>query len=106
MIRSLIARIKDLFASRHEPEAQSRIARRYWFFLLIVFFLIVVGSVSYGAWEFTRPFNVAEEGESVIVARPKAPLNQMELRTVLEGFDARVPLFEERQNAPSVPDPS
>ncbi len=98
-----IKKIKEVHAARYQPETQEKIARGYWAFLLLCVALAVVGGVVIGMWEFSRPYS--EEGGATLGA-PQSPLDTVKLRAILDGFDARVRRFEERQDAPPLADPS
>lgn len=98
-----IGKIKEIHAARYQPETQEKIARGYWAFLLSCVALAVTGGLGVGIWEFSRPH--AAEGGATLGA-PQSPLDTGKLRAVLDGFDARVRRFEERQNAPAFADPS
>lgn len=97
-------KLKDARAARYEPEAQQLLAHVYWAALIVTLVLISVAGISYGVYEFKRPLQPAEG--DVVVGGAKAPLNRVELQAVLDGFDSRTGMFDERRAAPLVRDPS
>src|SRR5262245_14429774 len=98
--------IKDALAGRHEPEAFHLLARVYWAGLVSLLAIVTIASIAYGAWEFMRPLEAANESE-VTVGAQNSILNRAELPKVLDGFDARAARFEELRRSPeTVRDPS
>jgi len=102
---NLHIRIRDAYAASHEPEAVHMLGRIYWALLISLLALMVIGSVSYGVWQFLQPLE-ADVEPSVTVGARKG-LNRAEIQKVLEGFDVRSSMYENRRVAPiPVKDPS
>lgn len=97
-------RIRDAYASRHEPEAARVLGEFVWAIQLILITLIVLCSIGFGIWEFMRPLEVPED---VGVGSTRKGFVRSDLQKVLEGFDVRAQRYEERRTAPvPVRDPS
>lgn len=97
-------RLKDAFAARHEPEAHAILARVYWTVCISFGFICVLGSVAYGAWEFSQ--NKIQDG-TLIDVHPQIQVSKAQLQGVLKKFEERRARFEERLQAPvSIKDPA
>jgi len=97
-------KIRDAYASRHEPEAARVLGEFVWAIQLILITLIVLSSIGYGIWEFIRPLDVPEDSG---VGSSRKGFVRSDLQKVLEGFDARAVRYEERRTAPvPIRDPS
>ncbi len=95
-------RLRDAYASRHEPEAQRVIARATWALCAVIFFIALVASVVYGAWEFTRIPRGSDEG----TVRAQTGFTRAQIETLLNTFDVRAEQFEARLRTPPAQDPS
>ncbi|MFZ2555664.1 MAG: hypothetical protein WAZ27_00200 [Minisyncoccia bacterium] len=101
---SIQVRIKDAYASRHEPEAARIVARMYWALIVMICALAASLAVAYGVWEFFR--GPTAETSSVTV-RPQTLFTKTQLDVTLKGFDDRAARFQTRLTAPvPVKDPS
>ena len=97
-------KIKDAYASRHEPEAERVLAHIYWAFLVVMLSLTIVLSVGYGVWEF---FHVPTHEDATLGVRPAATFTRAQLQATLKGFEDRAERFQTRMTAPvTAKDPS
>ena len=98
-------KIKDAYAARHEPEAQRFLGGAFWSLLILVFSLVVLGSISFGVWEFLQPLTVASD--TVVGGGKAKTVTKGDLEKILDGFDARATKYNSRKTAPVlVRDPS
>lgn len=98
-------KIKDAFASRHEPESAKVLGEVFWVFLVSILILATVGGIAVGVREFLTPHTQVEE-ESVSVGSRKT-ITKTEIVKILEMFDVRAQEYETRRVAPvSARDPS
>lgn len=97
-------KIKDAYASRHEPEAERVLAHIYWAILVVTLSFMIAFSVAYGVWEF---FHVPTHEDATLGVRPATTFTRAQLQATLKGFDDRAARFETRMTAPvTVKDPS
>jgi hypothetical protein len=85
------AEFKDLYRTRHEPEHFIRLAQGYWNIALICTGLLIVGTLSYGAWQFFL-------GSVSVPTDPPATtglsFNRAELKGTVEKFEKRIREYE------------
>jgi hypothetical protein len=97
-------KLRDAYAARHEPEAIRVLARIYWAFLITGFAFTIMTAVGYGVWEF---FRMPQADAGLAGVRPQTAFSKAQLQELLEKFDARAAVFEERLTAPvQAKDPS
>ena len=98
-------KIRDAYAARHEPEAERVLGGIYWALLVSLLVCIVIGSIAFGIWEFTRPLE--DTAETSVSVGSKKGLSRGDIQKTLEAFDARATRYENKRIAPiGVKDPS
>ncbi len=98
-------KIRDAYASRHEPEAAHYLAGFFWTFMVMVTFVVMFSGVAYGAWEFLQPLRPSA-AESVSVPQKKV-FSTSELQKMLETLGNRAQQYQNAKIAPvPVKDPS
>lgn len=98
-------KIKDAFASRHEPESAKVLGEVFWAFLMSILILATIAGIVLGVHEFLKP-HTQETEESVSVGSRKT-ITKSEIVKILEMFDTRAKEYESRRVAPvSARDPS
>lgn len=103
----ILARMRNTYANRHEPESLRTFVDIYWRTVLAIAFLIVVLVVAYGIWNLSRI--LGDLGRAPEITTPPTPvLSRAVLNATMQAFDTRQTRFDSfKVNPPAaVPDPS
>ncbi|MBI5456266.1 hypothetical protein HY969_00845 [Candidatus Kaiserbacteria bacterium] len=85
-------RLRDAYASMHEPESLRRLADFYWHVVVIVGTLLMLGSVGYGMWLFFVEPTRAES--SVTVGARSEVFDRAELQKAVQALEKRQENFD------------
>jgi hypothetical protein len=99
--------MRDVYASRFEPEGVRSITGMYWRALVVGGAVFVALALLFGLWNF---FGVVDTLASLSDTSPPPPaaFSSVALHGVAGGFDARQAQFEAfaAGSSPALPDPS
>lgn len=103
---ALLARARDAYASRTEPEAARFLALSLWRVILLLAILAIAGSLSWGMWALFSTL-AALEPPATVAHVPTPALDRVSLAETVSGLSQRSARYQEIENAPlSLPDPS
>ncbi|QQG37986.1 MAG: hypothetical protein HYS26_00305 [Candidatus Kaiserbacteria bacterium] len=91
---------------RHEPESLRALAGFFWRTLLAAAAAI---SLAIGLWSASMLISIVTGADSIGLSPQGsgvAPLNRMQLRSVLDTFDLRATNYQSLQSSPQITDPS
>ncbi|MBI4088318.1 hypothetical protein HY418_02990 [Candidatus Kaiserbacteria bacterium] len=105
-LHNILARLRDLYANRSEPEGARAFAMYFWRALLLAAFVTLVVSISYGERVLYSVLN--DLGAAPQTVLPAAPIDRATLNAVVSGLEARQSAYDslKARSRVAVPDPS
>lgn len=105
-LHTILARLRDLYANRSEPEGARAFAMYFWRMLLLAAFVTLVVSISYGERILYSVLN--DLGSAPQTTLPAAPIDRAALNAVVSGLEARQSAYDslKARPRPAVLDPS
>ncbi|MBI2030343.1 hypothetical protein HYT05_01860 [Candidatus Kaiserbacteria bacterium] len=92
---NIFHRIKHLRTYSSEPEYARTLFVWYWQTLVVSMFVLVVCVFVYGGWQLFIIMNdTSTEQSNTTIGTKSAPINPVQVETVLQGFAARQAQFE------------
>ena len=106
-LNNILARLRDAYAARYEPEGLRPLADTYWRSVLAIAFVVAVLAVLYGVWDLADVLNGLSASADAPVT-PAPALDRSKLEATLNGFQARDTQFNSLETNPSqvISDPS